>query len=374
MSITAHTLISPASVTQAAPEAQVQARPDRRIRTDIPPAPRPARDDAMPGFLPVWAIRMRADYEATISRLERQVSELENAIMESRSAQQSAAKTALELYGESRDVKLLATRLNVILPNASDLGATGVALIAQIAIAHGLDPLPGSDHIYGWTRTNKKTGEKEIVVTIGYKGLLHLARKQVRFNYQSRPMTQEEREEHGLKTGEHGYITTLYEIENAIECRQAGIPYFPIVGIGIWRIGDEFAKGRSPAWNAKKNSLKDALRQIAVTGQRLADALDAAFMEAGKQLAGAQFNGDDLYVPVSVEMRENAIESGAIPADDPGPDTFEGEMTEPEQPPLFGLPSTCTQPGCTDPGDVTPLGFLCATHARQAADAEAAKN
>jgi hypothetical protein len=371
---------------------------DRRLRTE------PLRYDQivqkvkaereMPDPLPAWAVnmqlRLRQEYESKLAAAERRIAELEHAIMESKKADRIANNTrALAAYGSGDDVKGLTNRLTYMLPNANEIGTPGVALVAQIAIAHGLDPLPGADHLYAWKQRNKRTGKDEVQVVIGYKGLLHLARKQTRFTYQSRPMTAEERAEHGIadQPAAVGYVTTLYILTDAIECQRAGIPYYPLVGTAVWRPGDEVPRGRTPAWVAKKNSLKDALRQVVTTGTRLQEAIDNALQQIG-QLSGVEYTGEGWRVEVSDDGAQALIEAGLVPpddeGDDPGGSPSVGEVSPesaPAEPPATGqpvhadpaAPALCRN--CQiEPADPTnPVDpALCPTCARNIADAQAA--
>jgi len=265
-------MMTPGALTA---EDRARARESRRLDTTPKPRiPKAPREDEPPREWPVWALKMRHELEAEIARLKEENRELKmSAIETERARAQAANNSALALYGDSEEVKGLTNRLTYMLPNAEEIGQKGVAMLAQIAIAHGLDPLPGSDHVYAWKQGGK------LMVTIGYKGLLHLARQQVQFTHQSRPMTEAERAENLLAPSDIGYVTEIYEIAKAAQCQQAGVPYFPIIGTAIWTTKDRVPAGKSGAWVARKNSLKDALRQIAKTGVRMEAALDQAFRQ-----------------------------------------------------------------------------------------------
>ena len=300
---------------------------------------------------------MRQEYESKLAAAERRINELENAIMESKKADRIADNTrALAAYGSGDDVKGLTNRLSYMLPNANEIGTAGVALVAQIAIAHGLDPLPGADHLYAWKQRNKRTGKDEVQVVIGYKGLLHLARKQTRFTYQSRPMTPEERAEHGIaeQPAAVGYVTTLYILADAIECQKAGIPYYPLVGTAVWRPGDEVPRGRTPAWVAKKNSLKDALRQVVTTGVRLQEALDNALQQFGQQLGGVEYTGEGWRVEVDEPDAQALIEAGVVPPDDDGDEPDETVQVI-DVPPQTAQPGAGEVPAPTENAGPTPV-------------------
>jgi hypothetical protein len=325
---------------------------DRRISGESIMTPR-NQEDSPPRELPTWAIKMRWDYESRIAGLERKIGELEEAAMNSdRARRQASENTTLALYGEAEEVKGLTQRLNYIMPNAEEIGQKGVALVAQIAIAHGLDPLPGSDHVYAWKQGNK------FFVTIGYKGLLQLARQQVQFTHRSRPMSDDERAEHGLGAKEVGYVTELYEIEKAIRCRQGSIPYEPIIGTAVWKPNDRVPTGRTPAWVAKKNSLKDALRQITTTGVRLHNFLDVQF---DRDADGWQIDLPD--EPTADDVKD-LIEAGYIAPDqdDETPDIIDGSFVEDNHAPESDAPAhTDELPFTPAPNDGDKLEWRAST-------------
>jgi len=316
-------------------EDRARARESRRLNTTPKPSiPKAPREDEPPAVWPAWALKLRHELTAEIKRLEDENWSLKASIMETERARAEAQNNtnALTLYGESKEVKDLTARLEFMLPNAQEIGTQGVAMLAQIAIAHGLDPLPGSDHVYAWKQGGK------LMVAIGYKGLLHLARQQVQFTHQSRPMTDDERAEYGVKEGQIAYITELYEIAKAAQCQQIGIPYHPIIGTAVWAEKVEHKKktgeiwyeyndppsGKTGAWVCRKNSLKDALRQIARTGVRMGAALDAAFQQQAVDwsLPLAQQTGE----APDVQM---LIAAGVIQDDDEAPSVVEGAAVEP---------------------------------------------
>lgn len=365
------------SVTPTPPES-------RRLSTAETPRRPVPREETPPREWPVWALKMRHEYEAKLIAAERRIAELEMSIMETNKAQRIAENNrSLALYGDSDDVKGLTTRLQYMLPNADKLGTKGVALVAQVAVMHGLDPLPGSDHLYAW-----KDDKGNINVVVGYKGLLHLARKQVRFTHVSRAMTVAERDEHGLSEKEIGYITELYEIASAIECRQAGIPYHPLIGSARWKPGDKVPAGRTPAWVAKKNSLKDALRQIVTTGTRLQEAIDGALQQFASQL-GAEYTGEGWRLETSEQDEQSLIAAGIVPPNEDGEadgerefaslvidmqsDSMISEDEADSAPPEPAPAHLCANCG-VEPAVATPLGAdYCETCAGRLADAQAAQ-
>lgn len=361
-------------------EDRARARESRRLGTDTPPPriPKAPREETPPREWPVWALKMRHEYEAKVLKLETELRELKASIMATERARAEAQNnSAMTIYGETEEVKDLTKRLEFMLPNAQEIGSKGVAMLAQIAVAHGLDPLPGSDHVYAWIDKKGK-----LLVAIGYKGLLHLARQQVQFTHQSRPMTPDERKENGVLDGQIAYITELYEIAKAAQCQQAGVPYYPIVGTAIWSEEIEHRKkdggtwteyntpptGKTGAWVCRKNSLKDALRQIARTGVRMGAALDAAFQQTAADWAvpiAAKATGPDVQA---------LIESGVIKPDqdEDDEDGAPGVIDQPRKPeaPTAVMPPEGVCDRCMkNPVGDNPFGLCDAC-----AEAEAAKD
>lgn len=368
-------------------EDRARARESRRLGTDTPPPriPKAPREDEPPKVWPVWALKMRHEYEAKVLKLETELRELKASIMATERARAEAQNnSAMTIYGETEEVKDLTKRLEFMLPNAQEIGSKGVAMLAQIAVAHGLDPLPGSDHVYAWIDKKGK-----LLVAIGYKGLLHLARQQVQFTHQSRPMTPDERKENGVLDGQIAYITELYEIAKAAQCQQAGAPYYPIVGTAIWSEEIEHRKkdggtwteyntpptGKTGAWVCRKNSLKDALRQIARTGVRMGAALDAAFQQQVAELALSAENGSEVVsIPATKPAIEALIASGVIKPDQDGdegdeaPDIID-QPRKPEAPTAVMPPEGVCDRCMKNPVGDNPFGLCDAC-----AEAEAAKD
>lgn len=165
--------------------------------------------------------------------------------------------TALVPYGESAEVKSMARRIMRMHPSARQIGEKGALLLAQLGIALGLNPLPGTNHIHAWidTKTNA------LCVHIGLQGREALARKESKYSYQTRPMTPDELQRHDVKSFDRGSVTELYRHDITREETALGIGVRPIIGIGVWRQGELIPKGRSGAWRADQRSLKDAIVQ-----------------------------------------------------------------------------------------------------------------
>ncbi len=159
-------------------------------------------------------------------------------------------------YGSKSEVKSLAARIMSLHPSAKQIGDRGALLLAQLGIALGLNPLPGTGHISAWI---DKDGR--LCVHIGLEGRMSLARRDSSFSVNTRPMRAEEIEEHGLAQGDRGAIAELFRHDLIREMHSLGLPVKPIIGIGIATKGEYIAKGRSLAWRASQRAIKDALRQ-----------------------------------------------------------------------------------------------------------------
>lgn len=159
------------------------------------------------------------------------------------------------IYGGKDEVRSLAARIMSIHPSAKKIGNQGALLLAQLGIALGLNPLPGSGHIHAWI---DKQGA--MLVHVGVEGRIALAERQSKFTFSTRPMRGEEAEENDLKAGERGAICELYRHDLTKSAAACGLPVTPIIGIGIVRANEYPPNGRSLFWRAKQRALKDALR------------------------------------------------------------------------------------------------------------------
>ncbi len=160
------------------------------------------------------------------------------------------------IYGSKSEVKSLASRIMNLHPSAKTIGERGALLLAQLGIALGLNPLPGTGHISAWI---DKDGR--LCVHIGLEGRMSLARRDSSFSVNTRPMRAEEIEEHGVAQGDRGAVAELFRHDLIREMQSLGLPVKPVIGIGIATKGEYIAKGRSLAWRASQRAIKDALRQ-----------------------------------------------------------------------------------------------------------------
>lgn len=208
-------------------------------------------------------------------------------------------------YGAKSEVKALSARIMAVHPSAKHIGERGALLLAQLGIALGLNPLPGTGHIHAWI-----DDDGFLCIHIGLEGRTSLARRQSLYSVNTRSMRADEIDEHGLKPGDRGQIAELFRHDLTKEAAALGIPIKPIIGIGIARGGERVPKGRSLAWRASQRAIKDALQ------------LGYSFELPG-ELAGAVRLADD----------ESAVPEGVI----------DGSFTEGESE-SSGLTETSAEP------------------------------
>lgn len=134
-----------------------------------------------------------------------------------------------------------------------------IQAVAYIAWSMGLDPSPGVGHIYAYF-----DGKGKFIITIGYQGYAFKAKQQRKVYFKpARPMTDTERQLHGVLGANAAAIVELYDYEDARMCHEMGIIYEPIIGIAV-HTGKATPETKTPFWVASKNALKDACRKLGV--------------------------------------------------------------------------------------------------------------
>ena len=241
--------------------------------------------------------------------------------------------TALAPYGERDEVRALADRIMALHPSARAIGERGALLLAQLGVALGLNPLPGTGHIHAWV---DKSGA--LCVHIGLEGRLALARKDSLYSFNSRPMRADEVDLHGLKPGDRGAVTELFRHDLTADMVRLGLPIKPMVGIGIAYAGELFPKGRSLAWRATQRSVKDAIR-LAFSFSLPKGMPDVNFVEGeGRvpdEVLEGEFNvSDDARVDPEQRARDKSAlygEDETIPVVSPAPETPVPETLPPPE-------------------------------------------
>lgn len=166
-----------------------------------------------------------------------------------------ARMTALTPYGERDEVQALAKRIMALHPASRAIGERGSLLLAQLGVALGLNPLPGTGHIHAWVDDGGA-----LCVHIGLEGRLALARRDSMYSFSTRPFRADEIDLHCLKPGDRGAITELFRHDLTADMVRLGLPIKPMIGVGIAHANERIPKGRSLAWRAAQRSLKDAVR------------------------------------------------------------------------------------------------------------------
>lgn len=231
---------------------------------------------------------------------------------------------AIQLY-DNEMMERLARRIKRCVPNGDRLNDDEALALAQIAVSTDLSPFVGElYYIHG-----RGPG-------VGIEGLRRKASEQSTYSMaQPRAMTDEEITEHNLKENDVGRVAELYRhdiLAKAVEINKAAgepiIPIEPIVGIGIWKKGDQVPKGKSSAWVASKRAEAGALKK----GFNIV----MPFHENGEWLPVVE--GEEV-VEAEVVRREAAVnaERRARAAGE-APETFDGivakyESGELEKPP-----------------------------------------
>lgn len=245
-------------------------------------------------------------------------------------------------YGSGDDVRALAQRIMTMHPSARSIGPQGCNLLAQLGLALGLNPLPGTGHIHAWSEGG------QLCVHIGVEGRMALARKDSPFSVYTRAMTAQEVEEHGLQPGDRGKVAEVTRLDIARQMKDLGVTIRPFTGVGIAKSNERPPKGRTLAWRAEQRAIKDALRlayslrlpadimgQVVVVeheGDGVSSVID---QEDG---AGTSGNGHNSAEQLAKNKKDNAALWGE-PQADPGPaytptlapEVEEGEVTEQAQ-------------------------------------------
>jgi hypothetical protein len=124
-------------------------------------------------------------------------------------------------------------------------------------------------------------------------------------------MKPDELTEHNIGADDVGRICELYRhdiLQRAVEINKAAgdavVPVKPILGVGIWRKGDQVPAGKSPTWVADKRAEADALRKgFDLTELPYADEVNGAQFD----IAEAEDAGWSVMPDEEIVRREAAI-------------------------------------------------------------------
>lgn len=238
---------------------------------------------------------------------------LKHHCVETREEETSMTKkdVALQQYGERDELSEMVHRVKHCVPNGKRLKDAEVLSLAQIALATGLNPFTGEL----WYIPGKGPMP-------GIKGERRRAREQSTYSVTLRAMRANEMEEHNVKMGDVGRICELFRhdiLQRAVEINKTAgemvIPIKPILGVGIWRKGDQIASSKSSTWMADKRAEADALRKgFDLTELQYSDEVNGSqveFMETagGWSVAPEEDEVVQREVAHNAERREEAFDA-----------------------------------------------------------------
>ena len=294
---------------------------DRRIGGAPSQAPPARTDDSPPRVLPVWALKMKWDYEAEVARLQRRLAEMEEAVLNTKREQRALTTVdrRVSLYGTEQVLREMTMQV-ALCPKFKDLEPQEHRYVAMVGLVTGLTP---EFYLHAWKNKkrvkDKKTGKYDyqdvLTVLPDYKALIVRSRPLME---KERRLTPDEMRERGIpdqdiEEGSIAYVLEGYEVDVAIKCRQAGIDYEPKRGYGWWqakkdeevwdkaqskyvstgkRIANDVANGRDGAWMAKKRAIRDLYNQFADLTISL-PGITGAQVEAGGEYV---FTGGDVVI------------------------------------------------------------------------------
>lgn len=153
----------------------------------------------------------------------------------------------------------------------------------------------------------------------GYRGRVKEAADRNVIDYidDYRPFTQTEANEHDIKAGDTAKVCELTIPARAKACREAGIPFKPVVGFGIVRAAEKLNRDGKPlqlsggyTWErkARNRALKDALSHtgIASTAAQVIETAQVAGYDLGHDAETlARLNRDQaVYVVETAQRKE----------------------------------------------------------------------
>lgn len=291
----------------------------RRIGGPSPVIPKAPREDEPPKVWPVWALKLRQDYEARIAQLEDEKHELEMAIVN-----QNQATKALSIYGPT-SLDEMASQV-AISPRFAGLTPAEHKYVAGVGLASGLNP---EFHLHAF-----KSGGK-LTVVVDYKALIMSAYTRA-IMLKERRMTREEMLSRGIpeqdvNDGSIGFVIEGYELDLMIKARKAGLEYEPKRGYGWWaakkdeeewtgpqgnrkkvktgkRTDNDVPNGRDGEWVARKRAMRDLYNQFADLSLKI-DKMMAGVNAQRNEEGDFVFSGDTIEGSYTV--------GDAVPADEP---------------------------------------------------------
>lgn len=169
--------------------------------------------------------------------------------------------SALDIYGSGEDIKRMAERIRLCLPNGDKLSLAEALALAQLSVAYGLNPFNGET----WYLPGKGT-------QVGIKGLRKAARKQALYWIEHVLLAPDERKELRIPDNAIAYKALCYRSDMIMQSAQAirmmyeasmkdaanRYAYKPAVGIGYFVLGE--ASKMKPDQAARKRAESEALK------------------------------------------------------------------------------------------------------------------
>lgn len=156
---------------------------------------------------------------------------------------------ALAQYGDRGQVRELGSRIKHFLPNGNKMSDSDAHSLAQLALAHGLDPFIGDC----WWIPGKG-------IMVGINGLRKAARRASPYSVDIQMMRTNERAEYDVPDGAAAYIARLFRGDIMAQMAAARQPIFPFIGTGVCTKGERIPHTKSAAWVARKRAEADALK------------------------------------------------------------------------------------------------------------------
>lgn len=141
-----------------------------------------------------------------------------------------------DVYGHTDRIVALSERMRSMIPGASEAPATVIWKAAQIAHLHRLDPFSGDVQVYS-VYSNPGNDPSKWIVNVGISAWRRAAQRQAKYTATFRDMTADELQalNYRYHPDDIGVECTLWRLDVARECKELGIPYEPVVAVGIWR-------------------------------------------------------------------------------------------------------------------------------------------
>jgi len=252
----------------------------------------PRRDDQPPAEWPVWALKMRHEYESELNQLKTKLADMESSIMATARQRNEVATIdrRVSLYGNEQVLQEMTMQV-ALCPKFDGLKPAHQRYVAMVGLLTGLTP---EFYLHAWINKKKTkndvTGqweEKEILTVMpDYKALIIRSKPLME---KVRRLTVDEMKARGIsdqdiEDGSIAYVVEGHELDQAIKCRAAGIGYEPKTGFGWWaamkdgvdwdapkvngkhpvkRIANDIPNGRDGAWVAEKRARRDLYYKFA---------------------------------------------------------------------------------------------------------------